>query len=665
MPSPKREHVTNTGWRIVGAYEPNTAPPPVEPGRDEDVLYTMRVTIRTRMGTGSPVLPLLTTLNEAISEHWTDAPPLTLARAVEREPQRFHGLKWQPSGTMDAWNATLLWRHPHPEAAGAPCTTQVLLNAQNGTGTMAIRITADNGVSSVRGIIGAGLARPKFLAALQQRVRVSFAGIECRPHELTLGDMPNFVRNVLLGDREIPVAVLSPFEASGYAIDPAALSAELMGLAHLYVMDRQPTSFELSDQLGDRRLSCYWGALRVYMPSFSCADRPDEHPLLQQERVADPIERARLIGNLARFAQGWVRDFTVEADINAATAANTVPPGAETSVPVMPALLAEKVVARSVLDKTEGAHPDAEEAPVVQPNAAQPNRVQADRTSTEMVATSAPFADNAGPAVTAPVLAPFDDTIAAAIRAIAESAVNATRTFEQVVSRMDGRLEQMSTVLTGLAEVNRALVEEVVRLRSVSTARNAGSNVGDRRMQSLEQSVRSVLNAVRNDAVQPSAAPELQAEPDVDEDAISLVEVVRQAAASYPETLLVLESAESSAADSPYLERDRVAQVLDIMAEVADRRRGGALGSSLREVFRAYGVEYRGGIASSTSEKQKRQYAGKGPDGTEYECHEHIVLGSGYDPRYCFRIYFTSRAPLEPRFVVAHAGRHHDVKSST
>jgi len=98
---------------------------------------------------------------------------------------------------------------------------------------------------------------------------------------------------------------------------------------------------------------------------------------------------------------------------------------------------------------------------------------------------------------------------------------------------------------------------------------------------------------------------------------------------------------------------------------VADRRRGGALGSSLREVFRAYGVEYRGGIASSTSEKQKRQYAGKGPDGTEYECHEHIVLGSGYDPRYCFRIYFTSRAPLEPRFVVAHAGRHHDVKSST
>lgn len=54
-----------------------------------------------------------------------------------------------------------------------------------------------------------------------------------------------------------------------------------------------------------------------------------------------------------------------------------------------------------------------------------------------------------------------------------------------------------------------------------------------------------------------------------------------------------------------------------------------------------------------------------GPGGAEYESNEHIVLGSSYDPRHCLRIYFTSRAPVEPRLVIGHVGRHFKVMTST
>ncbi|MEO5798633.1 MAG: hypothetical protein ABIS00_04230, partial [Gemmatimonadales bacterium] len=54
--------------------------------------------------------------------------------------------------------------------------------------------------------------------------------------------------------------------------------------------------------IGDRRLSAYWGALRVYKPEFSCADRSDDHWLLMRERLDDPFERAALMGQLGQFA---------------------------------------------------------------------------------------------------------------------------------------------------------------------------------------------------------------------------------------------------------------------------------------------------------------------------------------------------------------------------
>lgn len=655
-PLAPREHITSTGWRIIGAWEPSLAPAPIEAGRDEDVLYTVRISLRPRLGTGSALEPLLHVLREAIAEHWPDAPPLTITQPVNRPPERFHGLRWTPTTGDGLWRGELLWRHPHPESSGAPCTTHILLRETSTFTTMALRVTADNGIDSVKGIIGAGLARPAFLDRLHQRVRVLFNNIECRPLPLTHADVPLFVRNVLLGERIEPVIVLSPLEAGGFAVEPDELSLEMLGLAHVYVMDRQQTSYALSDAVGDKRLSCYWGALRVYMPSFSCADRPDEHPLLQHERAGDPIDRARLIGMLSRYAQRWVSDFQVAP---APAAPRTIVAGKTltTSNGVMRSSSpASSSAAAPEVDATAGTRDvQANGAGETQPLSS------VDVAHAEVAPTpSAAPADNA--AFAAPLLE--------AIARMNEHAVNTTAVFSAIVERMDARLGQMSDVLASLAEVNRTLVDEIVRLRAVSPARAGGGNVVDRRMQSLEQSVKSILGIVRA-----PSSPELASEratdgaypddADDDEEGPDLVEIVRRAADAHVETLLILESAEQAAAESPYVEGERLAQTLDVMAGVAARRRSGALGQSLREAFRDAGIEYRGGIAPSTSEKMRRQYEGRGADGAVYECHEHIVLGSGYDPRFCLRIYFTSRAPMEPRFVIGHIGRHHDVRTTT
>ena len=146
---------------------------------------------------------------------------------------------------------------------------------------------------------------------------------------------------------------------------------------------------------------------------------------------------------------------------------------------------------------------------------------------------------------------------------------------------------------------------------------------------------------------------------------LTLVSVVQHAESEYSDALLILDPAIASAAASPYEDVHRVAMNLKAMAELARRRQEGKLGMSLRDAFGEAGIDYRGGIAPTTSKRQRQQYFATLPSGETVECHEHIVLGSSYDPRYCLRIYFTSRAPGEPRFVLAHVGRHFEVLSTT
>src|SRR5690606_29392873 len=99
-------------------------------GRDEDVLYAARFRVRRRLGSGSAVQEILTVLGSAVSREWEGAPPLTRHAPVNRPPGRFHGVRWDTLGEVGAWTGELVWRHPHPVIAGAPCTTHILIVEQ-------------------------------------------------------------------------------------------------------------------------------------------------------------------------------------------------------------------------------------------------------------------------------------------------------------------------------------------------------------------------------------------------------------------------------------------------------------------------------------------------------------------------------------------------------
>ncbi|HET8770663.1 MAG TPA: hypothetical protein VFM71_06750 [Gemmatimonadaceae bacterium] len=610
----REERVTSTGWRISGRealqlVERAAESLAVQPDRDDDVLYAARFSLRPMFGAGSAVHAVLGALGAAIARDWDAAPPLTRDRPVERRATRFDGLSWDVLGETGSWTGELRWRQKHPVIAGAACTTHAIIVEQGLQTHLFVRVTADAGLASVRGLVGAGQARPGFLADVVRACRVSFDGSDATPVTLEEHEIEDFVRDVLLSESRLhPVAILAPLEAGGFVLPPAELAAELMGLAHVHCIQRHQDTFRLTDALGDRRLSAYWGALHVYMPDFSCADDGSRHPLLVHDRLIDPVLRAALVGRLGVFAAKRVR---------------------------MPAGVAERR----------------------NPASAEPVGVVSTDSTASAASTDAPAAAHGNGASRTASHVPSGVPMLV---------------IPPELTRLGAQLEEFTARIGAMIEAQRTLIEEVERLRTTSAVRAANTTSLERRIGALERLLHAhfdpSVNAEADGALDERAAADELTERGDEEDAderLSLLDVLRQAAAMYPDELLILDNAERSAQASPYEDPDRVAVILDAMAQVARRRQAGALGTSLRDAFRDLGVEYRGGIAASTSKRLREQYLVRGPRGAEYECNEHIVLGASYDPRHCLRIYFTSRAAVEPRLVIGHVGRHFTVMTST
>nr|MCU0616989.1 hypothetical protein [Gemmatimonadaceae bacterium] len=473
---------------------------------------------------------------------------------------------------------------------------------------------------AVRGSVGAGQAMPAFLRRIRQVVRVTMDEFETAPQPLDESLIDAFVREVLLSERRtVPVFVLAPQEAGDYLVDPETLAEEFVGLGPLYVMARHATTFRLTDSLGDKRLSCFYGALRVYLPGFTCADEPTHHPLMLRDRLLDPIERTALVGQLAQRA---AREITLPTSV-----------------------MRDAVTPTSAV-ATAGAP----------------------RTAVEREVPAAPLTERASPR------ADVADTAPAPVVALADVRTNVP--VDALLRAFDGvsqRLDALTRVVEQLIEQQRVSRDELTRVRTSAAVRAASTASLERRFEALEQLVRGAMgidpvlaeDQVAEPAVRSLDESDALASDEDDDPRPSLRDVLRQAAASQGDALLVLDAADRAAAESPFEDIDRVALVFDAMATLARRRMEGGLGVTLREAFREHGIDYRSSISSSTAERLRKQYRVRGDDGVMYDCREHLVLGNAYDPRYCLRIYFTSRHPGETRFVIGHVGRHFDVKSTS
>jgi hypothetical protein len=593
-----REQVTSTGIRIVGAAAADLAARAaaiqLEPPAPKDLLWLARFRARPRLGTGSAVPAILQCLSDRLRADWDACPAVTRDTPFQRPAGRFQGISWDVVGEAGAWRGELVWRHPHPVLAGTPCTTHLVIDEQQQVTTIALATAADGGMSGVRGIVGAGQSRPALLDALRQVAMLTSDGWDGTPQMLGELEVAPFVRDVMLGDsRAWPVAVLAPLEQGGFIVPPEELAADLFGLAPLYVMERHSCTYRLTDAIGDRRLSAYWGALRVYKPEFSCADRSDDHWLVMRDRLDDPFERAALFGHLGQFAVNRL------APIEGVRAR------------------------RKAMEK-----PAAAIVPVV-------------------ATPAAPVAETQSATVPSAIVPAFPVEITGALAELPAA-----------MQQLAAQLADLSGTISHLVSVNAQLADEVARLRTATAIRATTGNAVERRLGGIE--------ALLRPEVDDQPVPEAQGQTEDEADSgPTLVDAVRQAGSEYGDALLVLESAETTAAESPYADVDRLGAVLQAMAYVARRRQEGGLDGGLRAAFQELGIDYRSGVAKTTPEKLRRQYRFTGPDGREYDCPEHIALGATYDPKHCLRIYFTSRALSEPRFVIGHVGRHLTVITST
>ncbi|MGH7507066.1 MAG: hypothetical protein ACRELX_15530, partial [Longimicrobiales bacterium] len=412
-----------------------------------------------------------------------------------------------------------------------------------------------------------------------------------------------------------------------FIVDPNDLVLDLLGRARLYVIRDHRLTFKLSDAVGDKRMSCYWGAVRSYMPGWSRHDDPLDHPLLIADRLADPVMRGTWFGELGVFMGPLVR----------------MPPSIDERRTAAPA------------SATDGPQPadgaSRKQAAPVSSAAHRPTTVKGVGTPAPSRSTDAPSDQTADPESGATAA-----TVAAHVQ---------TPDFAPLLQTLIGDVRNLGSLV-------RQLNDEVERLRTISSVRSSSTNAIERRLGRLEDILE---HAIPHGSLAAERAAEVgDAEAGItaedgrtldDAGAPSLLEVVQDSAESHSDALLFLDSARESAAASPYEDPERVRAILEAMARVARRRRDGVLGTSLRDAFSDLGIDYRTGIARNTPARLREQY--RFPyRGTELvEAEEHIALGNTYDPRRCLRVYFSSRVPNEPRLVVAHVGRHFEVKTST
>ena len=680
------EAIADNGLRFVGAavrelFRVETDREPELPRGDRgEPIFGVSLVLLPRAG--ESVMPqVLQLLREAVRNDGMEIPVLKKGHALSLPADRTSGLIWRDESALQGWTGELLWRSTHPTVRGARITYRVVLEERRAFDRLKLRVTADDGAAAVHGPVGAGQVRPPWLDEVGRRFDVQVFGGPSRIRTLDELAVDDFVRSTLLDvSRKYPVAVQAPQDDDHYALHPDEVARELLGVAPLFVIDQARTTWRLTAAVGDRRLSCYSGALRLYMPGFTARDDPYDHPLLVRDRLVDPVMRATEIGRAALRAVRTLEmppplggdeeeDSAAEAPPpppgaprpartsrvrapgeGGTTPADTAPdrPGTAGEGSAGPAIGADAHAAPST-PPPAGASPPEGVGPAAG-TAASPNAASAVAPGTPVAAAALPPAAPVAPA-------PPDGS----------ELVHLVEEFARGRERWGVAVEHLTESLDRLVTRVEQLTEEMDRLRTLTNVRSAGTASLERQIARLRDEVEARLPPEltwtvpgRDESGLAEGGGELESDGPVD----ALLTVVRAAVETWPDELLFLPQALESAAESPYEDADQVGAVLEAMAKVARRRMTVGLGVPLREAFREFGVDYRGGISDSTSARLREQYYfvdRESPEQHRYDCVEHIALGNARDPRYCLRIYFTSRARTENRFVIGHVGNHFEI----
>lgn len=193
---------------------------------------------------------------------------------------------------------------------------------------------------------------------------------------------------------------------------------------------------------------------------------------------------------------------------------------------------------------------------------------------------------------------------------------------------------------------NAELKEKLGRLKEENTDLRAGLQLSQDNFRAMwrdQEEVEGIGTA--------ELAPEEEAE--------SIEEAVRMAQSNFSETMVFLESATTSAKDSPFKQPKRVSQALLAMHEVCQewrrsRKEKVAIGL-LEQRFAAKGFTYKPRESMTSKGKWAGEYEAT-YQGRKVSIEQHLALGKG-GPDTCLRIHFYTDDE-EEKYVIAHVGRH-------
>ncbi len=177
--------------------------------------------------------------------------------------------------------------------------------------------------------------------------------------------------------------------------------------------------------------------------------------------------------------------------------------------------------------------------------------------------------------------------------------------------------------------------------------------VADERIAELEAEKNRILRGFAD--VQLAVARERGDEPELTAGPTSIRDALELVASEHPASLVVLEPALESAAETRYAQLERAGAALKAVGKVAQGWHDGDLGMGFEEAFREHGFELRS-VGSVTQGRYPREY-GRTYRGRRVLLGPHLALGDGGSTDTIFRIYWYLDEDLRT-FVVGHVGRH-------
>lgn len=203
--------------------------------------------------------------------------------------------RWEPFADGTRRLIEFTWRHPHSGNPAVQWSTRVAFAVLPHRIHASIRV-ANTGPSI--GHPGALLTtRPRLLLNLAEQftLRSGATSVSPQPIFLAEDDFASFVRYELFDpERPYPVALLSPTASDEYVVSPPSFGREFIGIAKTYCARSAASTYALTSELGKRDLSCFHGAMRLYMPGLHRDSDPRHHPLVLPRRLGTGAERLRV-----------------------------------------------------------------------------------------------------------------------------------------------------------------------------------------------------------------------------------------------------------------------------------------------------------------------------------------------------------------------------------